>query len=99
MDNTKNNPHAGSKYNYTGFPVVCGFIGNRIYSLEKEMTALDERKQRVSCGNKRKYFDKKESSKACVEMELKHGYPFSPYQCRFCGFWHVGRERKLMEGK
>jgi hypothetical protein len=60
------------------------------------MPTLEERNYQRACGTKTKYLNKKEASKVSIKMEERKGIPFSPYQCKYCHFWHVGKDRKLL---
>jgi hypothetical protein len=58
------------------------------------MTTLEERRKERSCGTKTKYLTEKEAMKRAVDLEPRIGYPMTAYQCRFCGLWHLAREKR-----
>jgi hypothetical protein len=54
-----------------------------------------KRRQERVCGTKKKYLDKKEAFKAANTMETRIGHPMRTYQCEFCMFWHIARDKEL----
>ena len=49
------------------------------------------------CGSKCRHYSPEEAAREARRMGQRYGMRFNGYHCPFCGFWHVGRAREVME--
>lgn len=45
------------------------------------------------CNRKYPFYTEKDANKAARDLARKHNKTFHSYTCRYCGCWHVGKDK------